>query len=242
MDGVCVTSQVIVRASAYGKNVVVIIRGDDTATVRYNGAETTFSASSSAMTSNRPPLTARPSVAGGGSGGGMHDDSMFDADGLPISTGPVKASKSRNGRPQRCACKNSKCLKLYCDCFSVGQKCDGCSCNDCHNTDAFQDDIDKARKSVIKRNPKAFAAKFVDGQSGEAVIQTNDKSSKHARGCNCSKSRCVKNYCECWQMGITCSEKCKCVNCANGKPETTETRKQPDVFHLGLMKLADSWQ
>ena len=148
---------------------------------------------------------------------------MVDEGVLPISGGSaaMKASKSRNGRPQKCACKNSKCLKLYCDCFSVGQKCDGCNCQDCHNTEAFSAEIESARKSVIKRNPKAFAAKFVE-ESGNLVIQTKDKSSKHARGCNCSKSRCIKNYCECWQMGITCNDKCKCVNCANGKPPAAD--------------------
>lgn len=45
VDGVCQTSQVIVRAKALGTHVDVIVRGDDTATVRYNGAETNFAPS-----------------------------------------------------------------------------------------------------------------------------------------------------------------------------------------------------
>jgi len=36
-------------------------------------------------------------------------------------------SKSRQGKPKKCNCKNSKCLKLYCDCFSAGVMCDGCA-------------------------------------------------------------------------------------------------------------------
>ena len=131
----------------------------------------------------------------------------------------LKPSKSRQGRPKKCSCTKSKCLKLYCDCFSVGQLCDGCNCNECGNTEANIEEIEKARKSVLKRSKNAFAAKFVEAD-GNAVIETKGKDSKHARGCNCSKSRCIKNYCECWQMGIQCSEKCKCVNCSNGKPDS----------------------
>ncbi len=34
----------------------------------------------------------------------------------------------------RCTCKNSKCLKLYCVCYSAGRACgDKCSCRDCKN-------------------------------------------------------------------------------------------------------------
>lgn len=34
----------------------------------------------------------------------------------------------------RCTCKNTKCLKLYCICYSAGRACgDMCSCQDCKN-------------------------------------------------------------------------------------------------------------
>jgi hypothetical protein len=165
---------------------------------------------------------------GKASGSTADGASMFDDPEGLLNSADVKASKSRGGRPKRCACKNSKCLKLYCDCFSVGLLCDGCNCQSCGNTAENQTKIDEERKKVIKRNQRAFGPKFVDG-AGDLVIETKDKTSKHVRGCNCSKSRCVKNYCECWQMGIECNSKCKCVNCANGKPcdpdgETGETR------------------
>jgi hypothetical protein len=38
-------------------------------------------------------------------------------------------------KPVICSCKNSQCLKLYCECFSSGVYCDPavCSCRGCSN-------------------------------------------------------------------------------------------------------------
>lgn len=58
-----------------------------------------------------------------------------DVSGLIKPPAPAKSrSKSRQGKPKKCNCKNSKCLKLYCDCFSAGKYCDDCNCTDCLNT------------------------------------------------------------------------------------------------------------
>ena len=34
-------------------------------------------------------------------------------------------------RCMKCNCKNSKCLKLYCDCFKNGLPCHDCNCEGC---------------------------------------------------------------------------------------------------------------
>lgn len=33
--------------------------------------------------------------------------------------------------------------------------------------------------------------------------------------CKCSKSFCHKKYCECYNKGIPCNDKCKCKQCKN---------------------------
>ena len=145
--------------------------------------------------------------------------SMASVDGAGVikqrSLKSLKPSKSRNGRPVKCSCSKSKCLKLYCDCFSVKKFCDGCTCKDCQNTESNRDEVERNRALVLKRQPKAFDKKFV-AADGELAVEVQEKEgAKHARGCNCARSKCLKNYCECFQMNIACSEKCKCTGCAN---------------------------
>jgi hypothetical protein len=47
-------------------------------------------------------------------------------------------------------------------------------------------------------------------------------------GCSCSKSRCIKKYCECYTQGIKCTRKCVCVDCKNFIEESGEGRNRAE--------------
>lgn len=104
-----------------------------------------------------------------------------------------------------CKCKQSRCLKLYCSCFAEGLRCESCSCVDCHNSEAHSELVHTASEFVKIKNPLAFRSKFVKRK--QDLLNT--------RGCNCSRSMCQKNYCECFQKKVGCSRICRCHNCKN---------------------------
>jgi hypothetical protein len=116
--------------------------------------------------------------------GGLHK-SMYPHQRPPEeqneSPGEKENSKKASGKRAPCNCKKSRCLKLYCDCFSAERFCDGCNCTDCQNTAETVAIRDKAMKDTRAKNPKAFQNR----------IEEN-----HNVGCKCKKSECLKKYCE----------------------------------------------
>lgn len=59
---------------------------------------------------------------------------------------------------QGCKCKNTKCLKLYCECLRNKATCGPlCQCNkdkgqECNNNDFYIPERETAIKEILKRN------------------------------------------------------------------------------------------
>ncbi|XP_067292284.1 spexin prohormone 2 [Pseudorasbora parva] len=129
--------------------------------------------------------------------------------------GRMKYDKSK--RP--CNCTKSQCLKLYCECFANGEVCNNCKCINCFNNTEHDLERSQAIKTCLERNPGAFRPKIGSRKQGNVK-------GRHTKGCNCKRSGCLKNYCECYEAKIMCTSTCKCVGCRNY--EESPSKKRPE--------------
>ncbi|KAK8331695.1 hypothetical protein V6Z12_A10G090900 [Gossypium hirsutum] len=138
---------------------------------------------------------------------------------IPVPWANIKANNGTPKGPKQCGCKQSKCLKLYCDCFASGEYCNGCTCADCCNNVENEDLRKVAIEIILERNPRAFKPKISSSPCSPQDIEGDKIDSpqvgRHERGCHCKKSECLKRYCECFQASVFCSQNCKCVDCKN---------------------------
>ncbi|XP_025734751.1 tesmin isoform X1 [Callorhinus ursinus] len=141
--------------------------------------------------------------------------------GVTLSSWDTKSKKP-------CNCTKSQCLKLYCDCFASGDFCNNCNCNNCCNNLHHEIQRFKAIKACLERNPEAFQPKIGKGKLG-------DVKPRHNKGCNCRRSGCLKNYCECYEAKIMCSSICKCIGCKNYEesPERKTLMNMPNYMEIG---------
>lgn len=135
----------------------------------------------------------------------------------------IDFSKNSNA----CNCSKSKCLRLYCECFAKGLQCGPqCNCTGCHNNDQHRVLRDLVVQETLEKNPSAFKSKF--------KVHARKQNILHSRGCNCSKTNCLKEYCECFKAGTGCSRLCRCLNCKNAKIEIAE--EEVVVYHDKVMR------
>ena len=99
----------------------------------------------------------------------------------------------------KCTCSKTGCQKKYCACLSLGKFCDGCNCKNCENQPNFKN------KNNIESNIEKI------NYSNSPII--NPKTQRVI--CNCTKSNCMKKYCECFKQGLICNSLCRCRECNN---------------------------
>lgn len=106
-----------------------------------------------------------------------------------------------------------RCLKKYCVCFNAGVGCaiGRCQCSNCknpHGSVAFHHGSSA---------PGSKAATFTE------VLQ---ESALENIKCKCSRTACLKLYCDCFRADIVCGEYCNCVGCENfeGSVERAKVR------------------
>lgn len=88
-----------------------------------------------------------------------------------------------------CSCNKTKCLKMYCSCFSNGMLCGPeCKCKECRNTVEMHEDL---------------------------AIKLSLRQTKQDSCCNCKMTYCEKNYCTCSRSQQGCSKLCSCYSCKN---------------------------
>lgn len=83
----------------------------------------------------------------------------------PAGSATPHSTQSRRQPPpvqehRACNCRNSKCLKLYCECFASGRYCNLCNCSNCMNNKEHEAARSKAIETILERNPNAFRPKI----------------------------------------------------------------------------------
>ena len=114
--------------------------------------------------------------------------------------GGKKAKDVAVSTRKHCNCKNSRCLKLYCECFASGRYCLDCNCVSCCNNQENESFRQAAVETILDRNPNAFRPKILVSK----CLPCWRIQAVHQKRCSLRKG-CLWTACigHCWSSSIS---------------------------------------
>lgn len=85
----------------------------------------------------------------------------------------------------------------------------------------------------MNANANSESGKKRSINENDTVPTTNNNNNPTNTTCKCSKSRCIKLYCDCFHGGNLCNSLCNCTDCKN----TTEFREEREWKMKEVLKL-----
>lgn len=135
-------------------------------------------------------------------------------------------------RQATCRCTKSKCLKMYCSCYSSGVTCTPfCSCAGCENT----------HTNGIENHPPKCNCMGCRSVKIETSLRVAQGVSSESQSCLCKSSRCLQLYCGCFQSGAFCSPSCRCIDCFNTPSENDENGAREAAIKDCLRRRSDAF-
>ena len=109
----------------------------------------------------------------------------------------------------KCICSKTGCKKKYCACFAKGRYCDGCECKECENRPPSGEKNNNNSNNNIAKQGNNDKINYPKTE----ILNSNQNQQRVI--CNCTKSNCMKKYCECYKQGFNCNSLCRCIECKN---------------------------
>ena len=91
--------------------------------------------------------------------------------------------------------------------------------------------------NLIKKSKGCLNTPIENEFNKENNILINEEENKFMQnmGCNCTKSHCLKKYCECFKMFRNCGSLCRCMECQN-KNNFLENNENVDINNVNLLE------
>lgn len=98
----------------------------------------------------------------------------------------------------------------------------------------------KARPLPMARSGRVGSARTARGEAGTSRPFTAEEQADIT--CKCSKTKCLKLYCDCFQAGAVCKDDCACVNCKNTKANSGPNGSRTAAVRAILARRPDAFQ